>query len=451
MPGGWRSGLGLAFTTTMPTSSADVALLARRAGFGATQTQIDQWTVLDRAVLIDQLLNTSAPYSGPAPPVMGDASGLSEWAQFIALGQWWINRMAASTTPIVEKMTLCWHGLFTTSFSKVFDPPMIAAQHAFYRANALGNLKTLVHGMSLQPAMLDYLDNASSGKWAPNQNYARELMELFLLGAGNYSEADVEAGAAAWTGHSIERTTGAYLFRSSWHDPSIKTFLGQTGALDGPDTVEIMLTNATVAPIMARWIATKLWEFFAHPSPPTAAVNAIATKLLENYNITEALRVLFNRNEFYLPASVEGHVRSPLEYMIAILKGMPTVTAEELHPEWFLDDMGQIPFDPPTVEGWKYNGYWVSTAAAGAKANFAQYATWRLAGLSKHPFAAITSLTVNDAVQLALDTFHIVDPTPQTEAVLRNWLTSQRVANQPWFEANGMLILVLLCPELQIG
>ncbi|MFN0028832.1 MAG: DUF1800 family protein [Acidimicrobiales bacterium] len=437
----------------MPTSSADAALLGRRVGFGATKAQIDQWVLLDRAVLIDQLLDTSTPYAGPPPPPMGAASTAPEWEQFVLLGQWWMDRMAHSTTPIVEKMTLFWHGLFTTSLSKVFDPVAIANQHHFYRLHAVGNFETLVHGMALQPAMLDYLDNTWSGYWSPNQNFARELMELFLLGVGNYTEDDVVAAAAAWTGHSVDQTTGSYLFRPTWHDNNPKTFLGQTGNLDGPDTIDIMLQISPMRETMSRWIATKLWAFFAHTAPPTAAINAIAAKLLEAFNITDTLRVLFNRPEFYDTAQ-PSRVRSPIEYVVAILKGMPTATSAEIHPEWYLDDLGQFPFDPPTVEGWKHNNYWISTSSASAKASLASSTSYRVSQTTppKHPFAGVTALSVPAAVQLAFDTFHILSPTTQTRNVLQTWLTNNRaVPHQGWFEPLGLMMMVLLCPEMQLA
>jgi uncharacterized protein (DUF1800 family) len=348
-------------------------------------------------------------------------------------------------------MTLFWHGLFTTSFNKVFHPRWISEQHAFYRAHAVGDLRTLVHGMALQPAMLDYLDNAWSTKWSPNQNFSRELMELFLLGVGNYSEADVDAAAAAWTGHGFDTATGTYLFRSAWHDTTTKTFLGRTGNLDGPDTLDIMLTDPAVAPITARWIAGKLWEFFAHPGPPAAAVDAVAAALLSRYQILDALRVLFNRDEFYLPASVQNHVRSPVEYVTAVLRAFPDTDAATLHPEWYLTDMGQMPFNPPTVEGWKHNGYWVSTAAAAAKANFAAYITWTLEGRGRHPLATSTTLSVAAAAQLALDTVHVTSPGAATRSVLEEFVTANRAARQNWFERHGLLIAVLLCPDLQMG
>lgn len=436
----------------MATSSADVALLLRRAGFGGTSAEISALSTLaNRAAVVDAVLDVDPAYAGSPLPTLGPGSGLTEWNQFTALIQWWMDRMARTTTPIVEKMTMFWHGLFTTSFSKVFDPPLIAAQHQFYRAHALGDLRTLVHGMALQPAMLDYLDNAWSHKWAPNQNFARELMELFLLGVGNYSEADVDAAAAAWTGHSFDVATGAYLFRPDWHDNSTKTFLGHQGNLDGPDTVDIMLTDPTASAVMSRWIAKKLWEFFAHPGPPAGVVDAIAASLLANYSIVEALRTLFNRDEFYFPASVNGHVRSPIEYMVAVLRGLPSAYAVHLHPEWFLDDMGQMPFNPPTVEGWKHNGYWVSTAAAGAKARFANNSTWTLDGLGLHPFANSSALSVPAAAQLAFDTLHITSPTSASRNVLETWLQANRAAQHHWFEKHGLWMAALLSPELQIG
>ena len=436
----------------MATSSADVALLLRRAGFGGTAQEIGDLAALtNRAAVVDAILGAT-PYAGVAAPVIGPASPLDDWQQFMALSQWWLDRMATSTSPIIEKMTLFWHGLFTTSFSKVFDPPMIAAQHHYYRSAAMGSFRSLAHGMAMQPAMLDYLDNAWSNKWSPNQNFARELMELFLLGVGNYTEADVDASARAWTGHSIDGSS--YLWRPTWHDNGSKTFLGHSGNLDGPDIIDVLFDDPAKAAVMARWIAVKLWAFFAHPTgQPADAVDAVADALRGSWSITDALRVLFNRSEFYATASVQGHVRSPLEYFAAVLKGLiGRATAGEAHPEWWFQATGQMPFNPPTVEGWKYNGYWVSTASAAAKADFARFLSFRLNELGRHPFANSSSLTVAGAAQLALDTFHITSPSAGTRTVLEQWITAQRtIQYQGWFERHGLFILVLLSPELQIG
>ncbi|MCC6434814.1 MAG: DUF1800 domain-containing protein [Acidimicrobiales bacterium] len=434
----------------MATSSADVALLMRRAGFGASASEIDALAQLsDRAAVVDVILGAT-PYVGPPAPVMTPDGGLDDWQRFVALSQWWIDRMARSTSPIIEKMTLFWHGLFTTSFAKVFDPPMIAAQHHYYRSAAMGNFRSLAHGMSMQPAMLDYLDNAWSTKWSPNQNYARELLELFLLGVGNYTEADVDASARAWTGHSIDGSS--YLWRPQWHDEGSKTFMGHTGNLDGADIVDIIFDDPAKATVMARWIAGKLWAFFAHPNPPAGVVDAIAAALQSGWDITAALRVLFNRSEFYATASVQGHVRSPLEYIAAVLKGLlDRAHAADIHPEWWYPAMGQMPFNPPTVEGWKHNGYWVSTASSAAKADFVRYASFRLNELGRHPFAALPA-DAGAAVDLALATFNVTTPSAGTRAVLVDWLTQQRtIPYQGWFERHGMFVLVLLCPELQIG
>ncbi len=436
----------------MATSSADVALLLRRAGFGGTASEITQLAALpDRAAVVEAVLG-AAPYGGDPAPAVGPGSGRGDWEQFMALSQWWLDRMARSSSPIIEKMTLFWHGLFTTSFAKVFDPTMIAAQHHYYRSAALGNFRSLAHGMALQPAMLDYLDNAWSNKWSPNQNYARELLELFLLGVGNYTETDVDESARSWTGHSISGSS--YLWRPSWHDEGTKTFMGHTGNLDGPDIIDVLFDEPAKALVMSKWIATKLWSFFAHPTnQPAAAVDAVASALRAGWDITAALRVLFNRNEFYATESVQGHVRSPLEYFAAVLKGLiGRIDAANAHPEWWFAATGQMPFNPPTVEGWKYNGYWVSTASAGAKADFARFLSFRMNELGVHPFAATSSMSVPDAVQLALDTFHIVTPSNGTRTVLQDWLIAQRtITYQGWFERHGLLIAVLVCPELQIG
>ena len=428
-----------------------VALLLRRAGFGGDRSQIERLAGLpDRAAVVDAVLATSPPFIGSPMPEVGTGE-THGWEDLVALTQWWIDRMARTTTPIVEKMTLFWHGLFTTSYSKVFNPRLIADQHLFYRNHALGDLRLLVHGMARQPAMLCYLDNAWSGRWAPNQNFARELMELFLLGAGAYCEADVDAAAAAWTGHGFDAATNSYIFRPDWHDDSSKTFLGHRGALDGPDVIDIILTDPAVSPIMARWIARKLWEFFAHPTPSDATLDAIATALLSRYRILDALRVLFNRDEFYGRASVEGRVRPPIEYLVAVLRALPGIDAATVHPEWYLPDMGQMPFNPPTVEGWKANGYWISTASAGAKANFATNLTWTLDARGRHPVADSAAMPVDAAAQLALDRLQVIFPSATTRSALELFLTTNRAAADTWFERHGLFVATLLCPELQVG
>ncbi len=435
----------------MPTSAADVAHLLRRAHFGGSRSEIDQLTALDLPALVDRVLSTTGAPADRPPPALGNAA-IEEWRQIDAIRMWWLDRMATSPTPIIEKMTLFWHGHFTTSADKTFEAPWLYEQNAFYRANALGNLQTLAQGMAVQPAMLHYLDNHQNNRWRPNLNFGRELLELFLLGVGNYTEDDVLASSRAWTGHGIDWDTDRYVFRPNWHDNDPKTFRGVTGNHDGPDIIRIILTDPQLRLICAKFICRKLWEFFAHPTPPTGVVDALADTMVANdFELRPVLRALFLRSEFYAPAAKLGHVRTPIEYVVAVMRAMGA-DAATLHPEWYLRDLGQEPLNPPDVSGWKHNGYWLSTATASVKAEFANYVTWRLRELGRHPFAGSSQLTPDALVQRAFDLFGIVTPSEATRAALRAWIVQLRsIPYQEWAEMPSFLLLVLLTPDVQLG
>ena len=220
----------------MPTPAADVAHLMRRAGFGATASQVATMSAQDWGVLVDGLIA-----AGPTPADPYPARD-TPWNTFVAMIQAWLDRMATGPTPLREKMTLFWHGHLTTSFSKTYDPDWLWQQNQLLRANALGNLRTLLHQISRHPAMLDYLDNRHNRVGAPNENWSRELMELFVLGAGSgYTQADVAEMARAWTGHGINSSTRTYQFTANRHDNGNKTILGVTANWDGPATIDHLL------------------------------------------------------------------------------------------------------------------------------------------------------------------------------------------------------------------
>lgn len=442
----------------MPTPFTDVAHLLRRTGFGAPRTRVDQLALKTREQIVAEILNVPNPIPPVSRPAFVDDPNSDWWTKFVSMATTWIDQMAGAPHPIVEKMTLFWHGHFTSSLNKVGKHNLMVDQLAFYREAGMGNFEPLAQGMALKPAMLDYLDNSENRKKSPNENFARELLELFLLGvephvAGvpNYTESDVIAAARAWTGHSVNWQTGRYSFIDTQHDYDSKTFLGETGTWDGPDTVRIALTNARTRPIVARFICTKLWEFFAHPVPPAAALSAMETAFLNsNLNITSALSAMFNCDEFYSPAAKQGHVRTPIEYVVAAVRALG-VTAATVHPEWFLWDMGQEPYNPPDVSGWRHNEYWLSTASSSVKFDFAYHCTWTLSDQGRHPFATSTSLTPAALVQRGFDLFEIYEPSASTRQALLDWVARQRAANQAWAEPSQFLVLLMMTPDLQLG
>jgi uncharacterized protein (DUF1800 family) len=252
--------------------------------------------------------------------------------------------------------------------------------------------------MSRQVAMLRYLDNNRNRNTSPNQNFARELMELFILGVGNYREADVEAATAAWTGHSDDWETGAYVWRSDWHDGTSKQFLGRTinagGAAQdhGDHTIDVMLGGTAlgdgvipVGPhagrpakeVAAEFISRKLWIEFAGTEPSAAVLAALRDSALANdFEVEPWLRTLLLRPEFYGTAAKQGLVRSPVEFVVTALVATGRRSASAT-PLWQMQGMGQRPLYPPNVSGWRHNGYWVNASAMGKRIDTARTFMWR--------------------------------------------------------------------------
>ena len=432
----------------MPTAPEVVAHLYRRAGFGANAAQIAALAPLDLAAIVDGLLDRTANPADPTPAILSDPNA-DGWQRWALSTQAWLDRMATSPTPLVEKMALFWHGHFVSGDDKINDMAAMWAQVGLYRAQGMADVRTLAKAMAVTPAMLRYLDNASNVVGAPNQNFARELLELFLLGVGHYTEDDIAAAARAWTGHTVT-DAGAYVFVSADHDGDPKTFLGTTGNLNGPDTIDVILDHPTLRVVCARFLVRNLWTYFAHPQPPIDVEVDLAAVLVTNgFAITPLLRALFLRPEFYLPAALDGLVRSPIGWCVALMRatGLP---AAELHPEWWLDGMGQRPFVPPNVAGWKANAYWISTNTALNRADHARYLAWKASEAGV--LATTPVLGVAAAVDAALVRFGVDRVSVATRSALTAWLTAQRaVPFTGWLEPQNLMALVALCPEMQLA
>ncbi len=434
----------------MPTSARDVHHLMRRAGFGATEAEVGALVPFERAAIVDRLLDvSSAPADAPPAALSDPAQG--NWQRYVALVQQWMDRMATSPAPLQEKMTLFWHGHFTSSREKCSIEDL-QRQIARYRSLALGNLRTLAHAMAIEPAMLEYLDNAVSTRWGPNLNFARELLELFLLGVGNYTEDDVAAAARAWTGHTIDRTSRRYRFRADWHDNSAKTFMGVTRNWDGPQIIDFLFDDSRTRPIVARFVAGKLWDFFAGPVPAPAAVEAVAESLLgSGWELRPALRTLLLRSEFFGDVARAGLVRTPVEFAVAAMRatGFDAATA---HPEWYLAGMGQELLNPPDVSGWRPNAYWITTTAAAAKTSFASYVGWRQRELRRPFVPGGRSVAPGAIVAGALAKAGIDEPSTSSRAALVRWLEQNRAARwDDWAEDQYLAVLVFLTPEFQLA
>jgi uncharacterized protein (DUF1800 family) len=326
-------------------------------------------------------------------------------------------------------------------------------QNQLFRAQGLGNFRTLTQSMALQPAMLWYLDNVQNVKSSPNQNFARELMELFTLGVGNYSEDDVTASARAWTGHGIDDVTDDYMFFPGEHDADLKTFMGQSRNWDGPDIIAYLLSeNATTKLVACKFLTKKLWEHFAYQGPAQALIDELAQVLFDNdMEILPWVTAMLVHDAFYSPAALQGLVRSPVEFVVA-LEYHTGFRGEALNPQWYLDGMGQVPFDPPNVAGWKTNGYWTNSSLFGGRAEFARDVTWRLRNVPGDPNAVAEGHTPAEALA-ALEAMFGLTLSPATEQALLDYMAVQRL-NEPWigwWESTNLLTMAMMTPEMHLA
>jgi len=430
----------------------DIAHLLRRAGFGGTPSEVATLAAQPLDQTVDGLLDWSAAPADTQPAFLTDGD-VADWEREYRLQQWWLDRMATTTSPLQEKLALFWHSHFATQNEKVGDMLLMYRQNALFRSAGGGNFRDLVHAMSLQPAMLIYLDNDPNVVGAPNENFARELMELFTLGVNQYSQTDVEEAARAWTGfNTLDSDREQYHFYSSRHDNGMKTFMGVTRNFDGPAIIDYILSENSIKKMTAaRFIARQLWTFFAYSSPDATLLDAITQVFYDaDLDVSELLRAIFLRTEFYNSTATNALVRSPVEWVVALLRAL-SMTAEDANPQWWMGDMGQELFEPPNVAGWKNNAYWISTTALWARADFARYLTW-----TAHDdgfLSQVPSLPVSDAVQAAFDAFAIDAPSSATRAHLTSWLTAQRAAPGQWpdWQTINLTTLTMLSPEFNLA
>ncbi len=460
----------------MPAQS-DIEHLLRRTEYVARPARVGELMALGTLeAAVDNILDV------PGSLASVNFTQPENWQRGVELTHFWLDRMAHdSPKPVQEKMSFFWHGHFCSDLSKVGSAVLMREQIDTFRFGALSNVRTLAKEMSTQVAMLRYLDNNQNKRTSPNQNFARELMELFLLGVGNYTEADVEAATAAWTGHTDTWDTDAYVWRADWHDDSAKQYLARTinsggdPKLHGAETIDVILgtgvvpQGASVAAnrgrptkeVAAEFLSNKLWIEFAGTKPPPAVLSALRTVAVDNdFDVTPWLRALLLRPEFYSTEVKQGLVRSPVEFVVACMVATGRRSAEAT-PLWLMEGMGQRPLFPPNVSGWQHNGYWVNASAMAKRTDTAQAFAWRsmtgywngdglmrLAGgtISR---TEITEGTYRDQPLALLDRMlelMRLTLTPSTHAVL----SAHSTQSERW-ERSDLLALIMLAPELHVA
>lgn len=293
--------------------------------------------------------------------------------QMREIQRWWLTRMIETPRPLEEKITLFWHGHFATSYRTVENSYHLFMQNQMFRRHGLGNFAELLYGIIRDPAMLAYLDNNNSRRGQPNENLARELMELFSLGVGAYSEQDIKEGARALTGYTF--TDDDFTFNQRNHDDGQKTILGKTGRLNGEDFVTAILEQRACAEFITR----KFYAFFAAdlPDNPREIESAQASMLRQlagtfsssKYQIKPVLRRLFLSEHFYSEAVVNQQIKSPTQLVVGSVRMLNTPVRDLTVLLDAMDLMGQNLFYPPSVKGWDGGRSWINTSTLFVRQN----------------------------------------------------------------------------------
>jgi hypothetical protein len=362
------------------------AHLYRRAGFGSPPVSIDakesHWTRLQTTVSqgmeksIEQLF-TGAAGAGEFDQLLdslGEQIAKSGGSRFGStdpsrLQGWWLYRMLYTPHPLQERMTFFWHDHFATSVAKVGTLEPMFRQNQLLRAHGLGKFEPLVRAMGRDPAMVVWLDSNRNSKGHPNENYARELMELFTLGVGNYAERDIQEAARAFTGWGMGG--GQFAFNASLHDDGQKTVLGQSGPFDGDEIVAILLRQ----PAAPRFLAGKLYREFVSETPPAEAVlEPLARQLADSaYDVAACVRMIFRSQIFYSQHAYRQKVKGPVQYVVNLVRSFDG-RAQMSELAAAMRGLGQALFAPPNVKGWDGGTEWLNTATLLARHNLA----WKL-------------------------------------------------------------------------
>ncbi|HEY9509420.1 MAG TPA: DUF1800 domain-containing protein, partial [Verrucomicrobiae bacterium] len=286
--------------------------------------------------------------------------------RLLELRGWWLQRMAGGPHPFQEKMTLFWHGHFATNFTKVRDAYYMWRQNELFRRLATGNWLQMLIEVAQDPAMLVWLDQAQSRKQHPNENFAREVMELFTLGEGHYTEKDVTEAARAMTGWSLNRDQQSFINRPRAHDAGVKSVLGKTGDFSGEDVLEIIVAQ----PHAAIFITGKLWNFFAGEMPSRELNAALATEFRRaGNNFKPFLHLMFLSEEFYAPSIIRHQIKSPVQWLIASVRMLECKLPPPKASSYLLSTLGQELFAPPNVKGWDGGLAWINTNTLLARYN----------------------------------------------------------------------------------
>lgn len=455
------------------------AHLLSRAGFGGTPEEIRKLYEMGMNGAVAYLVRTPEPDNWMPPPADAAKPDMEEQIEMrqnamamseedrraaqkqiqqlyreraTALRQWWLERMRESPTPLREKLTLFWHGHFATSIQKVRVPYFMYAQNQLFRRLAFGPLPELTKGISRDPAMMRYLDLADSKKDAPNENYAREVMELFTLGEGHYSEDDIREAARAFTGYRLTRD-GNVRLTPRQHDDGAKTFFGRKGNFNGDDVVDIIFQQLQ----SAKFLSAKLWTFFAG-NPPNAVLNdQLAKTLRENrYQLEPWFIDVFSSREFYSANVMRKQIKSPVQFIVQSCKQLETPLPPPRLMHEAMKQLGQELFLPPNVKGWDGQFAWITSSTLVSRYNLSGVLTGAnpVKGMPKPELAHLFPKEKRgDSERILADLqfrFYGNQISPKTAQPFREYLAKIDLENPSNEQTAELFHLMMSIPEYQL-
>jgi uncharacterized protein (DUF1800 family) len=337
---------------------AAAAHLFRRAGFGAAPQELERALARGPEAALAELFADRG-----APELRESVRQLLATGSLELLQAWWMSLILDGGAPLRERMVLLWHGHFATSNAKVDDVRLMHGQNELLRSGGLGDFRALLHAIVRDPAMLVWLDGDSNRSGHPNENLARELLELFALGIGNYAESDIREAARALSGWGTEGRS--FVSRPHYHDAGRKLFLGQEGCWDGDDVVDLVLEH----PACSRHVARVLLEAFVAPAAEPAWIEALAAALREHeWHIGRVLEILLSSRLFFSPLARRSRIAGPVELLAVSTRTLEARIAPRLAAE-LSAELGQALFRPPSVKGWAGGRAWINSGSWIARHN----------------------------------------------------------------------------------
>ncbi|MFP6558872.1 DUF1800 family protein [Paraburkholderia sp. B3] len=365
----------------------DARHLLLRTGFAPSAADVAPYVGLSRGDAVDRVLATGRTvaftpfpdWTAAAPPTRAERAAWTpdqrreadkrRGQHYDQLRAWWLGEMLVTPSPLTERMTLFWHNHFTSGQDKVSEPQLMASQNALLRREALGSFAAMLHGVAKDPAMLLYLDGASNRKGKPNENFAREVMELFTLGEGQYTQRDVSEAARAYTGWGVDPDTWHYVWRPEQHDGGEKTVLGRSGAFDGDAVLDILLEE----PQTAQFVAAKLWREFVSPAPDDAQLDLAAQRFrASGYDIGTGLRALLLTSAFWDEDNRGTLVSSPVEFVVGTIRRFDVSYGDAMPFARTTASLGENLFYPPNVKGWPGGTAWINSSTLLARKQFVE-------------------------------------------------------------------------------